>query len=192
MLDLEQESQPQTLAQLHQLRMEAMRLFEECLTQGDEAAFVAFIERQIALGPQQTHLLREIADDLQLRLLSLKEHHFDVRERVITAISEGYGVDITALAPANQLEHYHELNGERLVAYIQNASDDLSEEDLLILHKLIAASLAMAAQLQGDIFLTQRLHQLVADWLGGMHSSAIRLQWPSTEQDTRAQRPLLL
>lgn len=190
MLDYELGQSPSTLAEFHQLRLEAMRLFDECLTSGNELPFVQFIERQLAQPVPPLHLLREIGDDLQLRLLALKAHHFDVRERVVSTLSESFGVDITALAPASQLEHYHKLEAATLIAFVRQHGQDLSEDDLALLHHMIVASLEMAAQLQGDIQMTHRMHRLVVEWLGGMHSSTVRQQWPGSEPHVPPARAL--
>jgi hypothetical protein len=86
-----------SLVESGHLRIEAMQLFEQCLTNGDASAMMTFIERQLVYEPPRLQLLREIADDLQQRLLSLREYHFDVRERVVSTLSESYDVDISPL-----------------------------------------------------------------------------------------------
>lgn len=169
-----------SLTEINNLRLEAMRLFEDCLTSGDETALVEFIQRQLASNPPQLHLLHEIADDLQQRLLSLREHHFDVRERVVSTLSESYEIDITPLAPADQLAHYHQLHIETLMAFIQQRARDISEDELAMLRNMLAASLDMAGQLHRDIQMAQHLHTLLWDWLHGLNSLIIRQHWPAT------------
>lgn len=178
MLDHVTGRMPLSVAELHHRRMEAMRLFEKCLTNGDEAELVRFIEQQLALKPPQLHLLQEIGDDLHLRLLSLREHHFDVRDRVVTTLNESYNIDITPLAPANQLDCYHELSTDAVVDFIAQRSTDLDADELLILRKMVEVSLEMAQQLHNDITITQQLHAMVTDWLKAMSSTTMRQQWP--------------
>jgi hypothetical protein len=108
-----------SLAESSHLRIEAMQLFEQCLTNGDSSPLVGFIERQLVHEPPRLQLLREVAEDLQQRLLSLREYHFDVRERVVTALSESYAVDITPLTPSALLEHYHHLTPDEILAFVQ-------------------------------------------------------------------------
>lgn len=183
MIDYALNKELQSLAELNNLRKEAMRLFEDCLTNGDTTALVKFVEQQITQTPPRLHLLREIADDLQQRLLSLREHHFDVRERVIAMLAESYHIDITRLAPPDKLECYHSLSIESIMQRVHSHADHLQQDELIMLHKMIAVSLEMAGQLFNDIQLTEQLHTMVIDWLEGMSSLSIRRHWPNTESD---------
>lgn len=169
-----------SLSELNHLRLKAMRLFEDCLTNGSDDALVEFIELQLIQDPPQLHLLRDIADDLQQRLLSLREHHFDVRDRVIRALSEGYGVDITPLAPPDRLAVYHHLKLSDITAFIQQQASDLGADELAMLEKMVSVSLDMAAQLHGDVKMATHLHHLVLDWLDGIGTVTARRQWPSS------------
>ncbi len=169
-----------SLTEFNHLRLEAMRLFEGCLTSGNDLPLVEFIQHQLAHTPPHLHLLHDIADDLQQRLLSLREHHFDVRERVVSTLGESYEIDITPLAPADQLGSYHQLHTETLMAYIQQRTSDISDDELAMLQKMLDASLNMAGQLYKDIQMAQRLHTLILDWLNGLNSLIIRQHWPST------------
>jgi len=165
------------LAETNQLRMEAMSLFEECLTNGDGKPLVGFIEQQLIQDPPPLQLLRDLADDLQQRLLSLREYHFDVRERVVKTLAEDYDVDITSLTPPSQVDLYHKLTLPRIQAFVQSQNQSVSEQELSMLQKLIEASLEMAAQLHSDIKLTQHLHSMVLDWLRGISATSARQQW---------------
>ncbi|MCD4686369.1 MAG: hypothetical protein K8S97_10575 [Anaerolineae bacterium] len=190
MLDHVTGQNPLSLAELHHRRMEAMRLFEKCLTSGDEAELVKFIEQQLALKPPQLHLLQEIGDDLHLRLLSLREHHFDVRDRVVATLVESYEVDITPLAPANQLERYHELSVDAVVEFIAQHITDLAPDELLMLRKMVEVSLEMAQQLHDDITITQQLHTMVIDWFKAMSSTIMRQQWPKHDTTGKSGGPI--
>ncbi len=164
-------------AESHFLRIEAMQLFEQCLTNGDTAAMTAFIERQLLHEPPRLQLLRDMADDLQQRLLSLREYHFDVRERVVSTLNESYHVDIAPLAPPAQLEEYHHLTAEQILTFVQTQGVALSEDETTLLRKMVDASLQMAAQLNSDIRLTIQLHTMVIDWLDGINATIARQYW---------------
>jgi hypothetical protein len=166
-----------SLAESSHLRIEAMQLFEQSLTNGDASVMVAFIERQLANDPPRIQLLREIADDLQQRLLSLREYHFDVRERVVSTLSESYDVDISPLAPAALLDQYHLLALDDVFALIQETNPALSDDDLAILRKMIDASLHIAAQLHEDILITRELYDLILDWLEALSATLARQHW---------------
>lgn len=164
-------------AESHFLRIEAMQIFEQCLTNGDAEAMTSFIERQLLHDPPRLQLLRDMADDLQQRLLSLREYHFDVRERVVTMLRESYHVDITPLAPPALLDEYHHLSTGKVFAFIQACGVELSANDTAILRKMIDASLQMAAQLSNDIDLTTQLHTMVVDWIDGISATIARQHW---------------
>jgi hypothetical protein len=163
--------------ELSHLRLEAMQLFEHCLTQGDETPLVTFIERQLVQEPPRLQLLQDVADDLQQRLLSLREYHFDVRERVVRTLQESYAVDITPLSPPSALASYHMVAAERVLSFIREMNPALDEKDIVLLHKMIEASLQMARQLHNDIELTLKLHRLVLDWLEGINATFARQYW---------------
>ena len=166
-----------SLAESSHLRIEAMQLFEQSLTNGDASIMVEFIERQLANDPPRIQLLREIADDLQQRLLSLREYHFDVRERVVNTLSESYNVDISSLAPAAMLDQYHLLALDDVFALIQQSNPTLSDDDLTILRKMIDASLHIAAQLHDDIEITRELYDLILDWIEALSATIARQHW---------------
>jgi hypothetical protein len=168
------------LTEHNHLRLEAVQLFEQSLTQGDLSPMMDFIEKQIVHTPPRLQLLRDIADDLQQRLLSLREYHFDVRERVVSTLGESYHVDLTSLAPQARLDRYHHLTPDEIIAHVQTQNSSLDEKDLTLIRKLVDASLQMAAQLHTDIQLTTQLFNLVLDWTEGMSVTLAREQWPDT------------
>jgi hypothetical protein len=165
------------LAELSHLRLEAMHLFEQCLTNGDETPLVDFIEQQLTHDPPRVQLLRDLADDLQQRLLSLREYHFDVRERVVSTLRDSFRVDITLLSPPDTLNDYHHLTSNQVIAFINESDAPLTENDEQLIRKMIEASLKTADQLFHDIQLTTKLHLMVRDWVDGISTTAIRQNW---------------
>jgi hypothetical protein len=175
-----------SLAESSHLRIEAMQLFEQSLTHGDASIMIVFIEGQLANDPPRIQLLREIADDLQQRLLSLREYHFDVRERVVSTLNESYNVDISSLTPAAMLDQYHLLALDDIFALILQDNPTLSDDDLAILRKVIDASLHIAAQLHDDIQITRELYDLILDWIDALSATIARQHWTGqsrTQQD---------
>ncbi len=173
------------LTELNHLRHEAMQLFEQSLTQGNLTPMTAFIEEQLVHQPPRLQLLREITDDLQQRLLSLREYHFDVRERVVSTLHDNYDVDVSSLAPQNQLDRYHHLTQDAILEYVQKHNPTLKRNDLLLIRKMVDASLQMAAQLQNDIQLTAHLFNLILDWTEALSASIAREHWPDTTHSTK-------
>lgn len=166
------------MAELNQLRAHALDLFDRCLTEGNSAPIVAFVERLLAADPPQLQLLRDFADDLQQRLLSLRAYHFDVRKNVVKTLAEDYSVDITPLAPANAVDRYHLLDPQKVLAYVQEHGKALADKDLILLGKLVEVSIRAAARLQRDIELTTELQTLVLDWFDAHSSTIGRRFWP--------------
>ncbi len=159
------------------LRLEAMDLFERCLTEGKSDCLEAFIEQQIVQEPPRLQLLQDIAEALHQRLLSLREYHFDVRDRVLHALRDDFNVDIAPLVPANALESYHLTQLNDAVHTIRQHNPNLTDQDEVLLHNMLEASVEMAAQLHGDITMTEHLHKLIVDWLSGLHVMAARRLW---------------
>jgi len=167
------------------LRSEAMDLFERCLTEGKPDCLQSFIEQQILLEPPRLQLLRDVSEDLHQRLLSLREYHFDVRDRVMRALRDDFKVDITPLAPANALESYHQLSLDNAVQTIRQQNPNLTDQDAVLLHNMLEASVEMAAQLHGDIAMTDHLHAYILDWLNGLNAMVVRRSWTGGwENDT--------
>ena len=69
------------MAEQDYLRVEAMDLFERCLTEGNPLHLMNFIQEHIAQDPPHLTLLQDIADDLQQRLIALRKYHLDIHER---------------------------------------------------------------------------------------------------------------
>ena len=166
-----------SLAEQNYLRLEAMDLFERCLTEGRPDCLQAFFEQQISQEPPRLQLLHDIAEDLHQRLLSLREYHFDVRDRVVRSLRDDFKVDITPLASANALESYHLLSSSGTVDTIRHQNPNLTDQDGVLLHNMLEASVEMAAQLHGDIAMTEHLHTYLLDWLNGLGAMAVRRSW---------------
>jgi hypothetical protein len=164
-------------AELNQLRTQALDLFDRCLAEGNPAPIIVFIERQLVGDPPHLQLLRDFAEDLQQRLISLRTYHYDVRENVVRTFADAYGVDITPLAAANDLSSYHRLDPQTVVAFAQSHGATLTEKDRLLLAKMVEASVRAAEHLAEDIKLTEDLQRLVLDWLEALSRTMGRRYW---------------
>src|SRR5258706_13633890 len=136
------------MAEFNQLRSQAFDIFDRCLAENNPAPIIAFIEKQVTGDPPHLPLLRDFADGLHQRLLSLRVYHFDVRNNVIKAFADDYGIDITPLLPANAVDQYHELNVRELLDYAKTHGTDLTDKDVILLGKLLEASIQAASRLQ--------------------------------------------
>ncbi|MCZ7545329.1 MAG: hypothetical protein M5R40_18220 [Anaerolineae bacterium] len=161
------------IAEYSQLRIRATELLDRCLIEGNPEQMWAFVEQLIAHEPPRLQLLRELADDVQLRNLSLKEHRFDVRDRIV-ALFRDYGVDITGAAPPFALDQYHLLGTDDIMNCVAQQGRTLSPKDAIMLRRAVEASLDTAAQLAADIALTERLYRHTADWLDALNTLEAR------------------
>lgn len=168
-----------SFAELNYLRLEAMDLFERCLTEGKTSPLETFVEQQISQEPPRLELLREVAEDLHQRLLALRESHFDVRERVLRTLYDDFRLDISPLIPLNALESYHRLNLDEVLRFLSQ-QPPFADHDELALRTALDASLGTAAQVHRDVVMTEELYEYVMDWLMGLNATMARRTWADT------------
>ncbi len=173
-----------SLAELNYLRLQAMDLFERCLAEGRAHPLELFVEEQIAHEPPRLELLREVAEDLHQRLLTLREHHFDVRDRALRTLREDYKLDLSPLIPLNALDSYHLLDLDIALTFLRQQHDDLSKQDESTLRKLLNSSLDSAAQLHRDVTMTASLYDYIIDWVMGLNATVTRRYWSETRSST--------
>ncbi len=172
------------MAELTQLRAQALDLFDRCLVEGNTAPIIAFVERQVTNDPPQLQLLRDFSEDIQQRLLSLRAYHYDVRKNVVMAFADDYGVDISPIVPAADLEQYHLIEPFQILSYAQAQGASFSDQDLILLDKLLEASVKTAARLYSDIRLTTELQALVLDWFDALSTTVGRRYWSGGPSET--------
>ncbi len=167
-----------SLAELNYFRLEAMDLFERCLTEGSGGALETFIEEQISKEPPRLELLREVGEDLYQRLLSLREYHYDVLERVWAALQQDFG-----LAMKEPFDHRQMPDATLILQQLQAANPDLTHEEAVLLQKMLDTSLEAAAQLQHDVQMTEYLHGYILDWVEGLNATIARRYWVNGRGD---------
>ncbi len=165
-----------SLAEINYLRLEAMELFERCLTEGRPNALEAFIEQQISREPPLLELLREIAEDLHQRLLSLRESRSDLLERVTRTLTDDFGLGASGFALGDPLVEIEK-------QLVEVDTHQLTEEDTILLRKMLDTSLQTATQLREDIAMTERLHLYIQDWLNGLNATVARRFWVNGRGD---------
>lgn len=157
------------------VRLEAMSLFERCLSEGAASAFEAFVEEQVYREPPEIELLRDVAEDLHQRLLALREHHFDIRDQALRRLHDDYFVDLTPLSPPDALDRYHLLDAEAAVTFFRQQQQLSGDE--LSLRRVLEASTTMAGQLYNDVLMTEYLYDFVTDWVMGLCALVARQGW---------------
>ncbi|NDJ84314.1 MAG: hypothetical protein GYB66_00370 [Chloroflexi bacterium] len=159
---------------LDYLRDKALELYDYCLAEGHPAYITQFIERQLAATPPPLSLLEMLADEMQQRLVTLRENHFDLREKIVKVFSQQYQFDITPLVPADQLEAYHRVDAQAILNYASRQGVQLSTHEQDQLSRIITVSRDTARQLQSDIKLTANIHQMLLDWLYALSIRTVR------------------
>lgn len=168
----------QHLLYLRQMREEALNLYDYCLTEGTAAPLMKFIEEQIALDPPPLLLLYEISDDIQQRILVLRENHFDVRHQVVKAVQDLYHADVSQIFPSSKIDNYHLIDVNDIIAGIQGQGISITDEEMVLLVNLIRKSRDTASQLQQDIILTEGLQTMVHDWVQALTITIAREYQP--------------
>lgn len=164
------------VAELNYLRLEAMDLFERCLTEGTPDLLTTFIEKQITHDPPRLELLHEIAEDLHQRLLSLREYHFDIRDRVVKMLRVDFQVDMARLA-IGALDNYHLIEADQLLSFVASHNPRLATHDMGMLRNVLMTSIKMASELHDDVQMTESLFNFVLDWADGLSVSETRRAW---------------
>jgi hypothetical protein len=109
--------------------------------------------------------MQDIIHDLQNHLITLRQQHFDLRERVLASLQSIYQVDITPLTPTKRWDDYHLLEAEQVITLVNRAGFTLNEEEASILSDMIDSSTHICAGLVIDIMLTEQMCQMIHDWL---------------------------
>jgi len=183
--NLPEESQ---LTEMNTLRVEAMSLFERCLADGSARHLEGFVQHHLAQDPPRLELLREVADDLHQRLMSLRENHFDVRERVLRTMHEDYRIDLTPLMPPDALDTYHLLKTEDILLFLCQHREALDAQAEFTFRKSLDSSLGIASQLFQDVRLTEQLYDYIMDWVMGLNAVTARRYGKSNPQDFSGDR----
>src|SRR5262249_19331183 len=97
---------------------------------------------------------------------------------------DDFNVDLTPLAPPTALDQYHKLDVHQVVNYVRRQASALGNDELLMLGKLVEASIKTAGSLQSQIKLVSALQAMVLDWLDAVNATVGRRYWSEEEPDT--------
>jgi hypothetical protein len=167
------------IAENNHLRSQAMDLYERCLTEGKPDYLLRFIELQLLCDPPPLELLYDLMQDLHQRWLTLREHLFDVRNRLLSTLWSVYQIDLNSLSVAHSLDEYHLIDPDQLIASIAHHCPSLSGHDLQRVRKEIVTSLSVGYQLYGDTMMTIQMMKFIQDWAAGLGIDEIRRAWTS-------------
>jgi hypothetical protein len=154
-----------TLMELKRMRDEALELYDYCLAEGNIGPLQQFIEEQLALDPPPLLLLYEIADDIRLRVLTLREHYYDVRNQVVHVLRDMFHIDVGQIIPSDADIKTHPIDETTIMAILQSNGTQINDEERILLVELFQQAGQTASQLQQDIQITQTLQDMVLDWI---------------------------
>lgn len=166
-----------SLVEHNQLRTQAMDLYERCLTEGKPDYLIGFVENQLLLEPPPLELLYDLMQDLHHRWVTLREHLFDTRNRLLNGLWSNYQIDLNSSGIVHSLDEFHLIDPDQMLASIGRAYPALSKRDLRRVRKEIVTSLTVGYQLYSDALMTTRMIKFVQDWAAGLGTDEIRRSW---------------
>lgn len=166
-----------SLVEHNQLRTQAMDLYERCLTEGKPDYLISFVERQLLCEPPPLELLYDLLQDLHQRWVTLREHLFDTRNRLLNGLWSNYQIDLNPSGIVHSLDEFHLIDPDQLLVSIRRDYPALSKHDLKQVRKEIATSLAVGYQLHSDAIMTTRMIRFVQDWAAGLCTDEVRRAW---------------
>lgn len=173
-MDETERDQTLPMVEINVLRMEAMALYERCMTDGTTTPFERFLERHLVQTPPPVALLNEMSDDLFQRLQSLRQSQFEVRDRMLHSARHDFQVELSEAFPLRELDQFALLPPaalrERLPcppAAIERAALTAAVEE----------AQRAARKLEIQRVLTEELYEGVMDWATALHVIAVRGQW---------------
>ena len=168
-----------SLAAFQTLRLEALDLFDRCLTERKPEYLERFLERQIAQELPPLELLSQVAEDVHQRLLTLRQRHFEVCDQVRWTL-EQYGIAPTLFVPTDLLEYPWGKLDDFLHA-IGGKDVRLSGESRRSLTTELEEAREKAARLRADVSLADNLYSYLMDWLLALHVVTARGAWTDLE-----------
>jgi hypothetical protein len=169
-----------SLAELNYMRLEALDLFDQCLTEGNPTRIRTFIEQQIAVNPPRIGLLREVAEDLHQRLMGLHENYLELWQRTLEALKHDFSLDFSrdfATKP------FYKFEVDTIIVKLNAETVGLDKSDEAVLRKMLDAAVETALQLRADIAMTERLYVYISDWIDGLNATVARRYWADGRTD---------
>lgn len=162
------------LAERTYTRMEAQDLLDRCLREDDPSPLRDLVNRLLSESIPNLDLLRDLLSDVHAQMVRLRERRFDVRRQVVEAFKDGYGIDITLLAPPQDLDRYHHLTADSLEAYLRANHYRLGKDEESLLKEVFTESVCFAADLAADLKTVEALLDYLRDWITGYAGLAAR------------------
>ena len=172
-----------SLAELNYMRLEAMDLFDICLTEGKPDRLVAFIEQQISQDPPRIELLRDVADDFNQRVLGLHENYLDAWHGTLDTLQSDYGLNVDQEFASKP---FSDADVDAMMGRLQTHDADLDDQEAVRLRQALLSALETATQLRADIAMTERLYVYLSDWIDGLNATVARRYWAEGRNDDYA------
>lgn len=172
------------MAELNYLRLEAMDLFETCLTEGRADLLEGFIQSQIVDDQPRLELLREIAEDLYERLEALRENHLEMVRRACDFLNGEYATTFDPLQYSNP-EQVISMRPTVVLEQLRQVYPALSASDEQIVLQMLKNTDRMTQRIQADIHMTEGLYSYLSDWISALTVAYAQLVW--LKKDVEAQ-----
>jgi hypothetical protein len=172
-----------SLAELNYMRLEAMDLFDHCLTEGKPDRLVEFIEQQISQDPPRIELLRDVADDFNQRVIGLHENYLDVWYGTLDTLKAEYGFPVDQEFASRP---FGDVDVEEMMGRLREHQVDPGNHNEMVLRQMLNSALETATQLRADIAMTERLYVYLSDWIDGLNATVARRYWAEGRNDDYA------
>lgn len=164
------------MAELNYLRLEAMDLFETCLTEGRADLLEDFIQSQILDDPPRLELLREIAEDLYERLEALRENHLEVVRRTCDFLNGEFATQFDPLQYSNP-ERVTSMRPLPVLAQLRQTNPELTVSEERIVLRMLKNTACTTQRIQADICMTEGLYSYLSDWTAALTVAYTQLVW---------------
>ena len=172
-----------SLAELNYMRLEAMDLFDHCLTEGKPDRLMEFIEQQISQNPPRIELLRDIADDFNQRVIGLHENYLEVWHGTLKTLKTQYDLPVDKEFASKP---FSDFDVDGLIGRLHQQNAALDRQVQVSLRKMLDSALETATQLRADIAMTERLYVYLSDWIDGLNATVARRYWAEGRNDDYA------
>lgn len=149
---------PSLNADMNALRLEGMVILDRCLRERQAAAFERFLAAQLGAEPPPLQFLQELAQDVQHRLQSMRQTHFDHRDGLLRRLAEAAAASTPATPmPASFSRHALEQFGHAL-----SDSDSPAAAEL---RALLEEALRIETENFAQQHMLQQMQSTIVDWL---------------------------
>jgi hypothetical protein len=168
---------------------EVMRLYGDCLSQGDSDGVLAFVDHELAQTPERADVVHDLLVFLAGQMIELNKQKQTEVKGFITWLERTIGAEVDDLNNKTKVKAYHDYDFETLLAVLkQNRRKLTVNPDTRIVQDAIErefnASFAKLPPLKAKIAATDRLIALIVYRLYGLTEEEIAIVEGHASADT--------